>query len=79
MVDERIDVPGLSVEAGRPATLTTEQALNYEMADETAETMIEMLKIYDLGDAEIGRDGDLALLVPRKGGRGQGDPREKKG
>ncbi|MEE3260016.1 MAG: NfeD family protein [Candidatus Latescibacterota bacterium] len=53
MVDERIDVPGLSVEAGRPATLTTEQALNYEMADETAETMIEMLKIYDLGDAEI--------------------------
>lgn len=53
MVDERIDIPGLSVEAGRPATLTTEQALHYEMADETAETMIEMLKIYDLGEAEI--------------------------
>ena len=26
MVDERVDVPGLSAEAGRPATLTTEQA-----------------------------------------------------
>ena len=53
MVDERIDVPGLSAEAGRPATLTTEQALNYQIADETAETLIELLKIYDLGDAEI--------------------------
>ena len=53
MVDERIDVPGLSAEAGRPATLTTEQALNYQIADETAETLSELLKIYDLGDAEI--------------------------
>lgn len=53
MVDERIDVPGLSAEAGRPATLTTEQALNYQIADETAETLHELLKIYDLGDAEI--------------------------
>ncbi len=53
MVDERIDVPGLSAEAGRPATLTTEQALNYQIADETAETLGELLKIYDLGDAEI--------------------------
>ena len=53
MVDEKIDVPGLSAEAGRPATLTTEQALNWQIADETAETMIELLKIYDLADAEI--------------------------
>ena len=53
MVDERVDVPGLSAEAGRPATLTTEQALNYKMADETAETLYEVLKIYDLGDAEV--------------------------
>ncbi|MBT6907788.1 MAG: nodulation protein NfeD, partial [Gemmatimonadetes bacterium] len=53
MVDERIDVPGLSAEAGRPATLTTEQALNYQIADETAETLSELLEIYDLGDAEI--------------------------
>ena len=45
--------PGLSAEAGRPATLTTEQALNYQMADETAETLIELLRIYDLGEAEI--------------------------
>ena len=53
MVDERVDVPGLSAEAGRPATLTTEQALNYQMADETAETLIELLRIYDLGEAEV--------------------------
>lgn len=53
MVDERVDLPGLSVEAGRPATLTTEQALNYRIADETAETLYEVLKIYDLADAEI--------------------------
>jgi len=53
MVDERIDVPGLSAEAGRPATLTTEQALNYQMADETAETLYELLRIYDLGEAEV--------------------------
>ena len=53
MVDERIDVPGLSVEAGRPATLTTEQALNFQMADETAETLYELLQIYDLADAEV--------------------------
>ena len=53
MVDERVDIPGLSLEAGRPATLTTEQALNYRIADETAETLYEALKIYDLQDAEI--------------------------
>jgi len=53
MVDERVDMPGLSAEAGRPATLTTEQALNWQMADETAETMIELLRIYDLGEAEV--------------------------
>ena len=53
MVDERVDIPGLSAEAGRPATLTTEQALHYQIADETAETLYEVLKIYDLADAEI--------------------------
>jgi membrane-bound serine protease (ClpP class) len=53
MVDERVDVPGLSAEAGRPATLTTSQALNYEIADETAETLTDVLRIYDLGDAEV--------------------------
>jgi membrane-bound serine protease (ClpP class) len=30
MVDERVDIAGFSAEAGRPATLTTEQALNYQ-------------------------------------------------
>lgn len=53
MVDERIDIPGFSEEAGRPATLTTDQALHYRVADETAETLREALEIYDLQDAEI--------------------------
>jgi membrane-bound serine protease (ClpP class) len=53
MVDERVDIAGFSAEAGRPATLTTEQALNYQMADETAETLDDVLRIYDLGDADI--------------------------
>ncbi len=53
MVDERVEVPGLSDEAGRPATLTTGQALNYQIADETAETLDDVLRIYDLSDAEI--------------------------
>jgi membrane-bound serine protease (ClpP class) len=53
MVDERIDIPGLSAEAGRPATLTTEQALSFQIADETADTLYDLLQIYDLGDAEV--------------------------
>ena len=53
MVDEKIDIPGFSEVVGRPATLTTDEALHYGMADETAETLREVLKIYDLGDAEI--------------------------
>lgn len=53
MVDERVDIPGLSAEAGRPATLTTEQALSYQMADETAESLDDVLRIYDLGGAEV--------------------------
>ncbi|MFH1567550.1 MAG: NfeD family protein, partial [Gemmatimonadota bacterium] len=48
-----IEIPGFSDEAGRPATLTTDQALHYRVADETAETVYEALKIYDLQDAEI--------------------------
>jgi membrane-bound serine protease (ClpP class) len=53
MVDEKIDIPGFSEVVGRPATLTTEEALHYGMADETAQTLQEVLRIYDLGDAEI--------------------------
>ena len=53
MVDERVEIPGLSEEAGRPATLTTEQALAYQLADETAETLYGILKIYDLEGAEV--------------------------
>lgn len=54
-VDERVDIPGLSAEAGRPATLTTEQALNYEIANETAETIEDVLLMYGLTDSEIVR------------------------
>ena len=53
MVDERIEIPGFSEEAGRPATLTTDQALHYRVADETAETLYEALEIYDLQEAEV--------------------------
>ncbi len=53
MVDERIYIPGFSDEVGRPATLTTNQALQYGLADETAQSLPELLAIYDLADAEI--------------------------
>ena len=53
MVDEQIDIPGFSAEVGRPATLTTEQALHYQMADETAENLDDLMQIYDLTDVEI--------------------------
>ena len=53
MVDESIDIPGFSEVVGRPATLTTAEALHYGIADETAETIEEVLEIYDLQDAEI--------------------------
>jgi len=53
MVDERVDIPVLSAEAGRPATLTTEQALNYEMVNETAESLEDVLLMYELNGAKI--------------------------
>lgn len=53
MVDERVDLPDFSAEAGRPATLTTEQALRYKMVDGTAETLSEALRLYDLGSARV--------------------------
>ncbi|HJN29250.1 MAG TPA: NfeD family protein [Candidatus Latescibacteria bacterium] len=53
MVDERIYIPGFSDEVGQPATLTTEQALQYGIADETAGSLQQMLEIYDLGDAKV--------------------------
>ncbi|MEW6755678.1 MAG: NfeD family protein [Candidatus Latescibacterota bacterium] len=55
MVDERIEVPGLSEQAGQPATLTTEQALLHGMANESAETLEEVLRIYDLAGARVVR------------------------
>jgi membrane-bound serine protease (ClpP class) len=53
MVDEKIDIPGFSEVVGRPATLTTEEALHFGMADETAQTLQELLRIYDLDNARI--------------------------
>ena len=53
MVDERIEIEGFSEVVGRPATLTTREALQYGVADETAETLHGVLRIYDLEDAEI--------------------------
>jgi membrane-bound serine protease (ClpP class) len=53
MVDESIDIPGFSNVVGRPATLTTAEALHYGIADETAESVEEVLRIYDLQDAVI--------------------------
>ena len=53
MVDESIDIPGFSDVVGRPATLTTSEALHYGIADETAESVEEVLRIYDLQDAII--------------------------
>ena len=53
MVDERIYIPGFSDEVGRPATLTTNQALQYSLADETAQSLPELLAIYDLAEAEV--------------------------
>ena len=53
MVDERVEIPELSAEAGRPATLTTSQALKYKIADQSAETLPALLQLYDLGDARV--------------------------
>jgi membrane-bound serine protease (ClpP class) len=53
MVDERIIIPELSDEAGRPATLTSHQALQYGIADEMVESLPELLAIYDLAGAKI--------------------------
>ena len=53
MVDESIDIAGFSVEVGRPATLTTEQALHYQFADETAENLEELQQIFDIADLEV--------------------------
>ncbi|NKB72608.1 MAG: nodulation protein NfeD [Candidatus Latescibacteria bacterium] len=53
MVEDEIYIPGLSDEAGQPATLTTDQALHYQIAEETAESLQDVLAIYDLSGAEI--------------------------
>jgi len=53
MVDEKVEIPELSAETGRPATFTTAQALKYRIADQSAETLPDLLRLYDLGDARV--------------------------
>jgi membrane-bound serine protease (ClpP class) len=53
MVDEKVELPELSAETGRPATFTTSQALKYKIADQGVETLPALLQAYDLGDAQV--------------------------
>lgn len=53
MVDDKVEIPELSAEAGRPATLTTTQALKYKIADQSVETLPALLQLYELGDARV--------------------------
>ena len=52
MVDEEVEIPDLSPK-GELLTMTTEEALNYQIADETAETLSQVLNFYDLSHEEI--------------------------
>ncbi|MCC7264160.1 MAG: nodulation protein NfeD [Candidatus Latescibacteria bacterium] len=53
MVDEKVELPELSAETGRPATFTTSQALKYKIADQGVETLPALLQAYDLADAQV--------------------------
>ena len=52
MVDEAVEIPGL-IEKGKLLTLTTEEALKYEIADYQAEDITEVLKKTDMAGARI--------------------------
>jgi membrane-bound serine protease (ClpP class) len=54
MVDERIIIPGL-VDSTQLVTLTTEEALKYKMADFKANNLNEVLKDFNLQNADIVR------------------------
>ncbi len=53
MVDEKVELPELSAETGRPATFTTVQALKYKIADQGVETLPALLQAYGLGEARV--------------------------
>ena len=52
MVDEAIEIRGL-IEKGKLLTLTTEEALKYEIADYQAEDIAEVLKTVDMSGAQV--------------------------
>jgi len=52
MVDEAVEIPGL-IEKGKLLTLTTEEALKYEIADYQAEDITEVLKKTGMAGARI--------------------------
>lgn len=52
MVDEVVEIPGL-IEKGKLLTLTTEEALKYEIADYQAEDIAEVLKTVDMSGAQV--------------------------
>ena len=52
MVDEAVEISGL-IEKGKLLTLTTEEALKYEIADYQAEDIAEVLKTVDMSGAQV--------------------------
>lgn len=52
MVDERVVIPGL-VDSTQLLTLTSEEAINYEMADTILTSINEILAAHNLADADI--------------------------
>ena len=52
MVDEAIEIPDL-IEKGKLLTLTTEEALKYEIADYQAEDIAEVLRTIDMPEAQV--------------------------
>ncbi|MFH1005996.1 MAG: NfeD family protein [Candidatus Latescibacterota bacterium] len=54
MVDEDVDIPDLSPK-GKLLTLTTEEAIAHKVAEHTAETLDEVLALYELSGAAVVR------------------------
>ena len=52
MVDEAVEIPGL-IERGKLLTLTTKEALKYEIADYQAEDIAEVLKTIGMSGAQV--------------------------
>ena len=52
MVDEAVEIPGL-IERGKLLTLTTQEALKYEIADYQAEDIAEVLKTIGMSGAQV--------------------------